>query len=344
MRSPGYPQVKSQVTNIGRAWESGSMGWRGNFVLVHDADPGALAARMGGRLSPTELTFDDALDVAPGPAVGPLLDGWRLVIDQHWQLVDDPQLRDLSAGGQVVQYGVVEQVSFATATGWHDGVEVWSVTFDEGRLTRRGDPPDADDGDDGFDAVLNAVTEVTGWAYHGDDASYRPIVGLGELPATPLVDEVDAGLTERLTGLGLTHRRGREYDLEVGPGVRGYVRVDVRTAVEDGIESVTLSPRVGAHRDRTEEVFGQVGLAQLDPRGRVRPRPGLVAALFGRERGATWRVYRPWPLPRRYRRRLRWWRWSDRFPYGPVDPILDDVAGAVARCGLPYLRRLAEKS
>jgi hypothetical protein len=321
------------------------MGWRGNFVLAHDADPGELAARVGGRLSPTELTFDDALEAAPGPAVGPLLDGWRIVIDQHWQLADDAQLRDLSAGGQVVQYGVVEGVSFATASGWHDGVEVWSLTFADGKLTRNGDvPPDPVGADDDFDAVLNAVTEVTGWSYDGDDASYRPIVGLAELPATPLVDEVDAGLTERLTGLGLTHRRGREYDLEVAPGVRGYVRVDVRTAVEDGIESVTLSPRVGAHRDRTEEVFGQVGLAQLDPRGRVRPRPGLVAALFGRERGATWRVYRPWPLPRRYRRRLRWWRWSDRFPYGPVDPILDDVAGAVARCGLPYLRRLAEKS
>ena len=112
------------------------MGWSSNFVLVRDGEPADLATRVGGRLGPTELTFEGALEEAPGPTVGPLLDGWRLVIDQHWQLADRPGLADLSVGGHTVQYGVVEGVSFATASSWRDRNEEWSLTPDSARIHR----------------------------------------------------------------------------------------------------------------------------------------------------------------------------------------------------------------
>jgi hypothetical protein len=338
------------------------MGWKGNFVLVRDGEPADLATRLGGQLRPADLSFEDALESAPGPAVGPLLDGWRLVIDQHWQLADAPRLADLSAGGHVVQYGVVEGVGFATASSWRDRSPEWSLTYEDGRLTQHGDPPAIDV--DGFDAVLAAVTEMTGWSYDLEEGQYQPIIGIPAEqparrrgrraepgpPAAPLIDEVDAGLAERLTALGFAHRKGREYDLELAPGLRGYLRIDVRTSIADRIEGVTLSPRLGARHDPprgptrgrpAEPDVGWQWLTKLDLRGQVRPRPGILSALFRGNRGQDWRVFRPWPLPHRYRRQLRRNRWLDRSPYGPVDPILDDIAGEVARGGLAYLRRLA---
>jgi hypothetical protein len=337
------------------------MGWKGNFVLVRDGEPADLAARLGGHLRSADLTFEDALEASPGPAVGPLLGGWRLVIDQHWQLASTPRLADLSERRHVVQYGVVEGVGFATASSWRDRSAEWSLTYQDGRLARHGDPPVVEV--DGFDAVLAAVAEVTGWSYDLEEGAYQPIVGMPpeqparrrgrragpSRPATPLIDEVDAGLAARLTALGFAQRKGREYDLELAPGLRGYVRIDVRTSMADQIESVTLSPRVGARHDPprgpirgrpAEPDVGWQWLTKLDQQGQVRPRPGVLTALRG-NRGEDWRVFRPWPLPRRYRRQLRRNRWLDRSPYGPVDPILDDIAGEVARGGLTYLRRLA---
>jgi hypothetical protein len=337
------------------------MGWEGNFVLVRNGEPADLAARLGGHVGPADLTFEDALEASPGPAVGPLLDGWRLIIDQHWQLAGTPRLADLSERGHVVQYGVVEGVGVATASSWRDRAEEWSLTYQDGRLARQGDPPVVDV--DGFDAVLAAVTEVTGWSYDVEEGLYQPIVGMPpeqparrrgrrtapSQPAAPLIDEVDAGLTARLTALGFTHRKGRQYDLELAPGLRGYVQIDVRTSIEDDIESVTLAPRVGARhvppkgptRGRPAEPdVGWQWLTKLDQQGQVRPRPGVLTTLRG-NRGEDWRVFRPWPLPRRHRRQLRRERWLDPSPYGPIDPILDEIAAKVARGGLAYLRRLA---
>lgn len=337
------------------------MGWKGNFLLVRDGEPADLAARLGGHLRAADLTFEDALEASPGPAVGPLLDGWRLIIDQHWQLAATPRLADLSERGHVVQYGVVEGVDFATASYWRDGAAEWSLTYQDGRLARHGDPPVVDV--DGFDAVLAAVAEMTGWSYDLEEGPYQPIVGLPWeqptrrrrrraepiQPTAPLIDEVDAGLTARLTALGFAHRKGRQYDLELAPGLRGYVQIDAQTSIVDDIESVTLSPRVGARhvpsrgptRGRPAEPdVGWQWLTNLDRQGQVRPRPGVLTALRG-NRGEGWRVFRPWPLPRRHRRQLRRDRWLDRSPCGRVDPILDEIAGEVARGGLAYLRRLA---
>jgi len=311
------------------------MGWTANFVLVRDGEPGEVAARLGGRLAAEELTFEEALDEAPGPAIGPLLDGWRVVVDRHSQLVDDERLADLSAGGHVVRYGVVEGAGFAMASAWRDRSEQWSLTYEDGRLTVRGDPPAPDPAAsdvDGFDAVLAAVETVTGWAYDGDDATYRAVVA-GD--TEPLIDVVNSGLAERLAALGFARQGRREYDLELAAGRRGYLRIEARTAVDGLIESVTLQPSLGIR------AVGWQWLTALDPDGRVRPRPSVPAVVSGRGRGLEWRVYRPWPLPRRHRRHLRRERWGDRFPYGPVGPVLDDLAGAVARGGLAYLHRLA---
>ncbi|MGW4246745.1 hypothetical protein [Nocardia sp. NPDC004722] len=71
-------------------------------------------------------------------------DGWYLVVDDRGdQLEERLDLRDWSAGCEVIKFGVVEGLGYSGIEGWADGRRVWSVEVDPatGGLLVRGDVP-----------------------------------------------------------------------------------------------------------------------------------------------------------------------------------------------------------
>jgi hypothetical protein len=167
------------------------MGWSCHWFLVRDGDPAVVAERLGGRLGTSVLTEEEATTRdAPGPTVGPLVNGWLIVTDVHWQLVADDIPVRLSRGGHVLELAVEEHVMYCAASSWRDGREDWSSSFDAndgpGYAVSTGDLPAAahvhSEGD-GFDVPADLIERLTGWRYDSSDeeiegGSFIPIVGL----------------------------------------------------------------------------------------------------------------------------------------------------------------------
>jgi hypothetical protein len=175
-------------------WQSRPVGWSCHWFLVRDGDPAAVVELLGGRLGTEFLTEEEATTrAAPGPTVGPLVNGWLLVTDAHWQLLADDIPVRLSRGGHVLELAVEEHVMYCGASSWRDGRRDWSSTFDAndgpGYAVSIGDLPlaahvesDAP-GVDGFDVPVDLIDRMTGWRYDVSDEQieggpFIPIVGL----------------------------------------------------------------------------------------------------------------------------------------------------------------------
>jgi len=165
----------------GRPCQSWSMGWACHFLLVRDGDPAEVAARLGGRLVTQIIDAERATTRdAPGPAVGPLVNGWLMVTDAHGQLFDDKYGAVLSQGGHVLEFFIEEHVSFACAVSLRDGATEWSLTYADGRLTSTGEVPGIAAEGDEFDAPADVIYRLTGWMYDDefDDEPFVPVLGL----------------------------------------------------------------------------------------------------------------------------------------------------------------------
>ena len=86
-------------------------------------------------------------DVPESPLVGAQLpDGWYLLLsNQDVRFTDEEILRPLSARCEVVTCFLEEHAMYSIATGWVDGVEIWSVLHDAQQsiehLEATGNPP-----------------------------------------------------------------------------------------------------------------------------------------------------------------------------------------------------------
>jgi len=173
------------------------VGWSCHWFLVRDGEPDAVAERLGGRLEGQPVNEETATTRdAPGPTVGPAINGWRMVTDVGWQLLDDDTVVRLSMGAHVLEVAVEEHVSFASAASWRNGRREWSLTFDPvhgpARAIPTGEVPapdegeydDALDGDgDGFEEPIDLVHRLTGWRYDAaypelENGPFVPLVGL----------------------------------------------------------------------------------------------------------------------------------------------------------------------
>ena len=175
------------------------MGWSCHWFLVRDGDPDLVAEQLGGRLGTSVLTEEEATTRdASGPTVGPLVNGWLIVTDAHWQLLADDLPVRLSRGGHVLELAVEEHVMYCSAISWRDGRRDWSSSFDandgHGYAVSTGDLPAAADvgsevdSVDGFDVPADLIDQLTGWRYDSSNeeiegGSFIPIVGL--LPVQP---------------------------------------------------------------------------------------------------------------------------------------------------------------
>ncbi|HEY7488094.1 MAG TPA: hypothetical protein VH912_26860 [Streptosporangiaceae bacterium] len=158
------------------------MGWSCTFLLIRDGDPEDVAARLGGRLGSEEFTAEQATTgEAPGPTVGPLVNGWLVVTDRNIQVFEDALVAGMSRSGQILAYFIEEHVMTSSAISWRDGIMEWSLTYDEGKLTATGDVPGVPDGEgDEFDAPADVIHSLTGWSYDDEHEGlpFRPILGL----------------------------------------------------------------------------------------------------------------------------------------------------------------------
>lgn len=168
------------------------MGWSAHFLFVYQIDAAEAATRLGGALTGKNIGADQATSTSDtrAPAVGPDLDGWRLIADPHWQLINDAYPAALSTGTRLVRLAVEEHVMFAEAALWQDGQEQWAITSDDDtdipELSTRGEVPDNLQGDadtPGFDIPVQAVEQLIGWRYDKidprvDDAQFRYITGI----------------------------------------------------------------------------------------------------------------------------------------------------------------------
>jgi hypothetical protein len=157
------------------------MGWSCHFLLVRDGDPLDVATRLGGRLDTEVIDAERATTRdAPGPAVGPLINGWLMVTDAHGQLFGDKYGTALSQGGHVLEFFIEEHVSFAAAVSLRDGKTEWSLTYAEGQLTAAGEVPRIAVEGDEFDAPAEVIYRLTGWMYDDEfqDEPFAPVLGL----------------------------------------------------------------------------------------------------------------------------------------------------------------------
>jgi hypothetical protein len=115
------------------------MGVRTGFLLVAGLDQQELLDRLGMRLGAV-VDEPDASDTDL-PALGPVLDGWALIVDTPGLLLtDEAALERLSRGTSLVTQSLNETAMHADAAGYQDGRRRWLVASGS-RLTVEGDPP-----------------------------------------------------------------------------------------------------------------------------------------------------------------------------------------------------------
>jgi len=99
-----------------------------------------------------ELGFRETRDhkqIAESPFAGAqLADGWYLVTDyDHVRLSDEVVLARLASGAELVACALDDHSMSSCASGWRDGVKLWSVSHDPAQsiehLETTGDLPDA---------------------------------------------------------------------------------------------------------------------------------------------------------------------------------------------------------
>jgi hypothetical protein len=104
------------------------MGTRSGYLLLAGLDPDEALARLGMRLG-DEVVEPDTDEPGRTPAFGPVLDGWRLIVDQPMAFLADESfsLERLSLGARLLTLGLNETVMYADAAYYSDGERRWWV-------------------------------------------------------------------------------------------------------------------------------------------------------------------------------------------------------------------------
>ena len=104
------------------------MGTRSGYLLLAGLDPDEVLARLGMRLG-DEVVEPDTDEPGRTPAFGPVLDGWRLIVDQPMAFLADESfsLERLSLGARLLTLGLNEAVMYADAAYYSDGERRWWV-------------------------------------------------------------------------------------------------------------------------------------------------------------------------------------------------------------------------
>ena len=113
------------------------MGVRTGFVLVAGLSRQEVLARLGMRLG--EVVDEPDNSDVDLPALGPVLDGWALIVDSPGMLLDDEAtLERLGRGTTLVTHSINETVMYADAAGYQDGRRRWWVASDPSAKSRAG--------------------------------------------------------------------------------------------------------------------------------------------------------------------------------------------------------------
>jgi hypothetical protein len=109
------------------------MGVRTGFLLVAGIDPPQVIEQLGMRLGAV-VHEPDTDEPDRTPALGPVLNGWTLIVDQPLQLLLDKRvLSRLSRGATLVTLVLNEIVMYSDASGHEDGQERWWVASGDPR-------------------------------------------------------------------------------------------------------------------------------------------------------------------------------------------------------------------
>jgi hypothetical protein len=116
------------------------MGVNSGFLAVAGLDETEVLRRLGRRLGDV-VDEPDTRDDDRMPALGPVVDGWTIIVDQPLHLLlDEPAVSRLGRGTTLVTLVLSETVMESDARGYVDGQERWSVTSGGDRDRRRAWP------------------------------------------------------------------------------------------------------------------------------------------------------------------------------------------------------------
>jgi hypothetical protein len=104
------------------------VGTRSGYLLLAGLDRNQVLARLGMRLG-DEVVEPDTDEPDRTPALGPVLDGWTLIVDQPLTFLIDESfsLERLSLGTRLLTLGVNETVMYSDAAYYEDGARRWWV-------------------------------------------------------------------------------------------------------------------------------------------------------------------------------------------------------------------------
>ena len=104
------------------------MGTRSAYLLLAGLGTDEILARLGRRLG-DDVVEPDTDEPGRTPALGPVVEGWTLIVDQPMVFLIDESfsLEQLSLGARLLTLGVNETVMYSDAACYVDGERWWWV-------------------------------------------------------------------------------------------------------------------------------------------------------------------------------------------------------------------------